>query len=120
VASKLRKIVNLTNGNVVADRVRTADTFTDRLLGLLKSPPLEPGEGLIIQPCSSIHMFGMKFAIDVIFYDRDHRVVAVVDDIKPGQMSAPFLRALGCVELPSGTARDTNTRVGDQLELSDV
>lgn len=110
----------MTNGSVLADRARLADTFAARLAGLLFSPPLAPGEGLLIEPCSAIHMLGMKFAIDAIFIDRNSRVVAVVDSIAPGQLSSVYPSAHACLELPAGTARNTGTRSGDQIELTDA
>ncbi len=61
-------------GRLVA---RIATRFTARARGLLGGPPLELDEALLIAPCSSIHTFGMRYPIDVVFLDRNARVVRV-------------------------------------------
>jgi uncharacterized membrane protein (UPF0127 family) len=118
--TKSKRIVNVSSNNVLATRARLADSFVTRLAGLLFSPPLQPGEGLVLQPCNSIHMFGMKFALDAVFVDKQSRVVGVVESIAPGQISKYFPNANACFELPPGTIADTNTKVGDQVEVLDA
>jgi uncharacterized membrane protein (UPF0127 family) len=118
--TKSKRIVNLTSNKDLATRARLADSFVTRLAGLLFSPPLQPGEGLVLQPCSSIHMFGMKFALDVVFIDKQSRVVGVVESIAPGQMSKYFPTAHACFELPPGTISDTKTKLGDQVQVVDA
>ena len=120
MANKFKKLVNVTQNSVLADNARVADGFVSRLVGLLTSPPLQPGEGLIIDPCTSIHMFGMQFPIDVVFFDKQWNVVGLVESICPGQISSMFPKAKCCVELPAGTIADTGTKVGDRVEAQDL
>lgn len=101
---------------MLASRARHASSFIDRLVGLLNTPSLNSGEGLYIAPCSQIHMFGMKYAIDVVFLDKQGVVVGVCNSIQPGQVSKLFVHAYGCVELPTGIVRDTSTCEGDLIE----
>lgn len=65
-------------------RVRVADWFMARALGLLVGEPLDPTEGLLISPCSSIHTIGMRYPIDVVFVDREARAVRVYADVRAG------------------------------------
>ena len=95
-----------------------ADSFLLRLRGLLFRPPLAQGEGLYLDHCNCIHMFGMAYAIDAIFLDRQMRVVGLVDSIGPCQVSKVFKTAHACLELPAGTISDTATAVGDELEVT--
>ena len=62
-------------------------------------------------------MFGMGYAIDAVFIDKDWRVVGLTEEIKPGQVSAIFKNALSCLELPAGTISATTTALGDQIEM---
>lgn len=101
---------------MLASAADVADTFFARLVGLLRTPGLEPGQGLYIAPCSQIHMFGMKYAIDVVFMDKKGIVVGLCKSIPPGKASALYARAHGCVELPAGTIEDTGTQEGDEIE----
>ena len=101
----------------IAGRVRTADTMGARMKGLLGRSGLEADEGLWIVPCNSIHMFFMRFAIDVVFLDREHRVVRVHEAVQPWRMARGGKGAHSVLELPSGTAAFFNLRVGDRLTL---
>jgi uncharacterized membrane protein (UPF0127 family) len=64
-----------------------ATTFGARLLGLALLDRRAAGPGLLLPACSSIHTFGMRFALDVTFLDRDGRVLLE-------RMSVPPLRML--------------------------
>ncbi len=63
---RVAKVVNVTRGTVIGDRVEVADTSSTRGKGLLGREGLDAGAGLWIKPCSGVHMFGMKFALGVI------------------------------------------------------
>jgi uncharacterized membrane protein (UPF0127 family) len=96
------RIVNQSKNTVLADHIQVADTFLSRMTGLLKHSSLPEGTGLLITRCNSIHMFFMKFSIDAIFADRNHKVVGIVKKIEPFQLSKFFFRASYVVELPIG------------------
>jgi uncharacterized membrane protein (UPF0127 family) len=107
---------NRTRGTVLGDAVELADTSAKRRTGLLKHHHLEPGTGLWIVPCESVHTFFMKFAIDLVYVDSKHKVRKVRHAVPPWRMSA-CLTAHSIVELPPGTARQTGTIAGDELEF---
>lgn len=98
--------------------MRVAKTFLTRLKGLLGTASLPLGEGLLIAPCNSIHMFGMKYSIDCVFLDADNRVVGLVENIAPGKMSRVFGPAKKCLELPAGVIASSSTQVGDVLTVA--
>ena len=97
--------------------VGVADTFWTRLKGLLGAPPLQPGEGLLLEGCQAVHMFGMKQPLDIAFMGGEGRVIALYHDLRPGQRSKFHGKARQALELPVGTLERTNTRVGDLLRL---
>jgi uncharacterized membrane protein (UPF0127 family) len=92
------------SGSVVADQVELADTMWSRFMGLMFRRELLPGHGLAIRPCNSIHMFFMRFALDVVFVDADGRVVRVLNSIRPWRASSLVRGAKAAIELPAGTA----------------
>jgi hypothetical protein len=94
--------------------VELADTSAKRRTGLLKHERLEPGHGLWIVPCESVHTFFMKFAIDLVYVDRKHKVRKVRSAVPPWRLSA-CLSAHSILELPAGTAERTGTQAGDEL-----
>jgi len=113
--AKLR-IHNQSRDTLVADRADIADTSAKRRTGLLKHTGLAPGEGLWIVPCESVHTFFMKFAIDLVYLDRAHKVKKVRHAVVPWRMSA-CLSAHSIIELPAGAARQSLTQAGDELEI---
>jgi len=86
--------------------------------GLLGQKDLPPGEALIITDCQSIHMFFMEFAIDVIFCDRQNKVVGLCREIKPFGLSPVFFKASYAIELASGSIASSQTQIGDEIRLS--
>lgn len=107
---------NLTRQCCVADRVATADTSAARMRGLLGRSSLDPGEGLWIVPCESVHTFFMRFAIDLVYLDRDLRVRKIRSAVPPWRASVCW-SAHSVVELASGAAAHSGLCKGDQLEL---
>jgi len=116
----VRSFHNKTRGTVLASRACVAETFLLRAKGLLFTRSLDAGVGLYLVPCKSIHMIGMAYAIDAVFLDKAGQVVGLAENIKPGQLSAFFSSASGCLELPAGTVTSTGTRVGDQVEIQEA
>jgi uncharacterized membrane protein (UPF0127 family) len=109
---------NLSRDGVdLGGRIAVASTFWTRLKGLLGAPPLQTGEGLLLEHCQAVHMFGMKQALDVAFVGGEGQVIAVYHDLRPGQRSKYHGKARRALELPVGTLRETGTRVGDQLDV---
>ena len=113
------QVQNLTRNAELADRAEVADTSTKRRTGLLKHTGLEPGEGLWIVPCESVHSFFMKFTIDVLYLDRKHRVKKIRPEMAPWRISG-CLMAHSVLELPAGTITRTGTERGDQLEIKNL
>lgn len=64
-------------------------------------------------------MFFMRFPIDVVFLDRENRVVKVVHDIKPWRMATGG-GGKKALELPAGTAASLPIAEGHQLEFDDA
>jgi uncharacterized membrane protein (UPF0127 family) len=104
------------DGSVACERCVVADTPLMRLRGLLGRSGLEPGEGLLIRPASSVHMFFMRFAIDVVFLDREMTVRKVVEVLRPWRV-AGCRGAKAALELPAGEAARRAIALGERLEL---
>lgn len=57
--------------------------------------------GLELAPCRSVHTFGMRFALDLIWVDRDGRVVRVDERVAPRRLRT-CLRARSVIEVRGG------------------
>ncbi len=112
------KLVNLTRKTIVSCNLRIADSFFSRLKGLLGTVGLPDGDALLLRPCNNIHMFGMKYAIDVAFVDDQGKVLKTVAELAPGRF-AGCPDAHSVVEMPSGTLYKTATGIGDLLVLAE-
>jgi uncharacterized membrane protein (UPF0127 family) len=66
--------------------VYEAKTVRSRTLGLAFMPAPAGGEALWIPRCSAIHTFGMRFALDLVWLDRDEQVVKVDRDVRPARI----------------------------------
>jgi uncharacterized protein len=78
-----------------------ARTFRQRRRGLAKMTPLPAGHALRILRCNSIHTFGMRFALDLVWLARDGRVLRVDHGVAPRRMKL-CVRARSVVETGAG------------------
>jgi uncharacterized membrane protein (UPF0127 family) len=108
--------VKLLNGaTVVAEEVERATSVAQRLKGLLGRE--EVRGAFVIEPCTSIHTFFMRFAIDAVFVDARGQVLRAIRGMKPWRMSRIYPSAAMVIELPAGTVERTGTREGDVLSF---
>lgn len=108
--------IRLESGSVVCDRAVLAVTMWPRTKGLLGRSSLADDEGMWIQPTNSIHMFFMRFPIDVIYADAGGRVLKLVRDIGPWKVSMCW-GAKVALELPVGAIDRCGVTVGDHLVI---
>ncbi len=111
------RISNKTNNNVVAENVTVANTPLKRMRGLLGKKEFPQGQALVLDPCNSIHMLFMRFPIDVLFVDKNNRVVKAISSIMPFRLTPIYFKSKFAIELPVGTIISTATGEGDDLSL---
>lgn len=109
------RVIDRTGGACVATAL-VADTALTRMKGLLGRSELTAGDGLVLDPCASIHTCFMRFPIDVAFIRRDGTIVRQVESLLPFRLAWAPGSALA-VELPAGTLRTHGVRAGHCLEL---
>jgi len=115
-------VYNKTSERFVATRVKVADGYFSRLVGLLGTTPrwARPGNGLWIVPSHGVHTIGMLYALDLIFLDNKKVVVDIEEHVRPFRISKVSLKANSILELPTHTVFRTETKIGDRLEFSPV
>ena len=106
-------------GTVVCERCEVPESSFGRARGLLGRDGLEAGEGMLIDRAGSVHMFFMRFPIDVVFLDRDRKVVGVRHGLRPWQVAAAR-RAVAALELPAGAAAEAGIEEGVVLALENL
>jgi uncharacterized protein len=90
-----------------------------RMRGLLGRDGLEPGTGMLIDAAPSVMTFFMRFPIDVVFLDRDRKVVGVRHGLRPWRV-AGARRAVAALELSAGTAAGAGIEEGAVLVVENI
>jgi uncharacterized membrane protein (UPF0127 family) len=108
-------LVDTDTNRRVAGRVTAAVDSATRRRGLLGRSGLDD-EALVIAPCSAVHTFFMKFAIDVLFVSKQGHILRVVCGVAPWRITGS-LRAFATIEVAAGTAAQTATAVGHRLAV---
>jgi uncharacterized protein len=111
----LARSANVTRSRALGDRIHIANTYFTRLRGLLGRKGLEPGEGLLIVPSRGVHMFGMRFPLDVLLLDEERRVRKLYPNLQPGKTTGMHRGIRFALELPVGTIAATETQEGDEI-----
>ena len=99
---RLRRLprADLSTSQLVGCDVRCARDPLARLLGLAGLRALPPATGLLLPRTRSIHTFGMRFPLDLVWIDPEERVLRIDRDVHPWRVcSCRGARAV--VELPS-------------------
>ena len=110
-------VYNKTKETFLAFRVRVADSFFSRLVGLLGRRSLKLDSGVWIVPANAIHTIGMLFTFDLVLVDQNYKVVGLRELIRPFRVTWPNLRAESVIELPAHTIFKSRTEIGDQLVI---
>lgn len=113
----MTQFIKLTAENAPGNiRAEAAHDFLHRFLGLMGRKKLPQGQGLLLAPCSSIHMLFMFFSIDAVWLDKDCRIIKIARGLTPWLGLSICPRAHACLELPAGTVDALGWQEGWQLK----
>jgi uncharacterized membrane protein (UPF0127 family) len=87
-----------------------ANTLRSRLLGLAHLERAEAGPGLLIPRCSTVHTFGMRFALDIYFLDAAGAPLAMRSGL-PARRAAFRAGARAVLEVPAAKGGESRWRV---------
>jgi uncharacterized membrane protein (UPF0127 family) len=111
------RLCSIDRRHTIVEKLEIAEDALSRTRGLIGHAPLDLNQGLLINPYHWIHTFGMSFPIDILYLNRDGRVVACSENLRPNRIDRPVLRAHMAVELAAGAIRHHGLKVGDCLEF---
>ena len=111
------QVLNRTRSCVVAKEGEMAESVWTRFMGLMGRKGLAENAGLVIYPNNGVHMFFMRFPIDVLHCAEDGTVLKIVANLKPWRVGPIVKKCKYTVELPAGTAAKSGTVPGDKIEL---
>ncbi len=106
-------------------RLENAGGLGGQSRGLLGRDGLDPGTGMLFDngrfaPLMWMHMFFMRFAIDIVFLGRGNTVIRINRRLRPWRVSSIVFGARKALELPAGAADESSTQVGDQITFEPV
>jgi len=93
------------------------NTFLKRLKGLMFRVKPIVDEGVLLNPCNSIHMFFMFFPIDVVFLNKQNEIISLHNNVKPWTVIFPIKNAVSALELPVGTIVKYSLQVGESIKI---
>jgi uncharacterized protein len=116
------RAVNQSRATVLCARLEYAGGLGGQSRGLLGRDGLEPGMGMLFDkgrftPFMWMHMFFMRFAIDIVFLGRGNAVIRINRRLRPWHVSSIVFGARKALELPAGAADESSTQVGDQISF---
>ena len=104
---------------IIASSVKTADTMSSRLLGLMFIKEMKGFDGLMLDPCNSVHNCFVRFATDVIFLNEENKIIKILRNFKPWRFSWIYFKATKALELKAGQL-PSDISEGEFLEVVDV
>ncbi len=122
MGSGIFRAINETRGTVLCARLEDAGGIVGQGRGLLGRKRLEQDEGMLFvrgrfEPFMWMHMFFMRFPIDIVFLDRNDIVVKLNRELRPWRVSSVVFAARKALELSGGAADLCRTTVGDKIRF---
>lgn len=107
------KIIKI-KGNSQTLNLQVADNFYTRFKGLMGAKTV-PQDGLLIKPCSSVHMFFMKIALDIVYLNKSNKVI-YVQTLNPWQIGKIVKGSKAVIEMKANTCP---FEIGEQIQIID-
>jgi uncharacterized membrane protein (UPF0127 family) len=111
----MMRIRNATTGEIVATDVKRARGWIERMVGLIARKRVDPQEGLWFEDCGLIHTVGMQTVIDVVFLDKEQRVLRTLCEVPKNKFVIACRGAESVLELGGGALQRCDILVGDRF-----
>lgn len=102
---------------VIGKNVKFANNMFSRMKGLMFSSEMDGFDALLITPCNSIHTFFMNYPIDIIFLNKEYKVIKIIKNIKPWRLTGIYFKATQVLEFMGGTLNES-LQEGETLEVT--
>ena len=107
------KLVTLNTEKNRSLNLNLTENAVERMRGLF-GINIDAVDGLWIKPCNSVHTIAMKYSIDLVYLDKQQRIIKIVNTLPAWRLSMAF-SAHSVVELKQGLASDLDLEVGQTL-----
>lgn len=113
----MKKAKIIKNGITVTENAEIADSFFSRFRGLMFRKSVDGDYALHITPCNQVHMFNMRFALDVVYLSESGEVVEIHENVKPNKVCKAVRNAKSVLEMRAASASAMGIAKGDVLEI---
>src|SRR3569832_6685 len=102
------------------NNVKVANTHWSRFRGLIGQnvTTFRAGSALWLLPSHGVHTFFMSMPIDLVYLDDELSVVHIEENVGPWRLAPVLTQVISVLELPSHTVYESDTKVGDALEIT--
>lgn len=102
---------------VSINRVKKAETLISKTLGVIGWKDFGKSNGMILTETNSIHTFFVRFTLDLVFLDKEMKIIRLVKNLKPFSISPIVWRAKHVLEMPAGSIEKYNLAEKDKINL---
>tara|TARA_Y100000591_G_C21633038_1_gene593811 strand:+ start:74 stop:418 length:345 start_codon:yes stop_codon:yes gene_type:complete len=100
----------------IAKEAIEAKSSLQKMKGLMFSKGMDGFDAMLFKRCNSIHTFFMNYPLDILFINREMKIVKIIRNLKPWRMTRLYFSAYQALELKGGTL-DERVQEGDVLEV---
>ncbi len=97
--------------------VKTANTLAARGLGVIGWRSFGKLNGLLLTNTNSVHTFFVRFPLDIVFFDKERRVIKLVKNLKPYRISPIVWGGKDVLEMPTGSIEKYSIRLNDIIDF---
>jgi uncharacterized membrane protein (UPF0127 family) len=103
---------------IIAEKTIIARSFCERAFGLIFRKFGENLDSMVFDRCNLIHSFFMSYKFDLIFVNREQRVIACYESAEKNRIFfGGKALDLVAIELPEGVIRKFDIKNGDFLTI---
>jgi len=117
---RIMKLKNITKNKILINKTKLCKNFLNKSIGLILHKKLKD-KGLIFiykkEKKISLHMIFVFFPIDVLFLNKNKKVIDMKKDFKPFSFYIAKKKAKYILELPEWTIKKTKTEIGDKIKF---
>jgi hypothetical protein len=109
------------SGKILLKNVSLAASFSKRFAGYMLKPRPKNRTGILFRfkrdAQHPIHTFFMRFAVDLVFLDKNMKIVEVRENVPPWRFYRSKKKFRYLLEVPSGLVRDLGLKAGRRLRI---
>lgn len=113
------KLINEISKKIISENLIRADNYYKRLKGLMFTDYLPENSAMHIIPCNEIHTFFMKYSIDVLYLDKNNKIISMDEELIPGKIGRLIKGSNSVIELPPGKIKKEGIEIGQVLSFSE-